>query len=339
MPEMTRLLILLALLCPQDADLIRRLGDDDPAVRDRASLALESRGNAAVEALEKGAVETDLETRTRALDLLLRLDPMRDFPTRSATQRPFKLKVLAPPKQPDAENIIIDGAVFNFGRRTVWQTKGEVHGSIFHIVADPLLDGELDWTVASVRATGELPFERCAKHPHAIYLPGESMPPCTITLKGTRRWFCEVPVEFRNPEQGQSRRVGPYTLTIKWPRIELGSDAPMRESTLALMLRPGDFQYRVRPGREKEFKIHEPTDEPAIFFPEAQESDQDEAPLAWCKCANTPDRSKPRPKLSTIVGLQMPWNSFYALGDLSAIKVMFRVPVEEPFEVTSPPLD
>ena len=71
-----RTALLLLLLAPQEPsldDLIRRLGDESPDVRDRADRAIFERGESAIEPLTKALVQPDPEVRGRIQGLLFRL--------------------------------------------------------------------------------------------------------------------------------------------------------------------------------------------------------------------------------------------------------------------------
>ena len=175
------------------------------------------------------------------------------------------------------------------------------------------LDGDLEWSPTSARSTRDLRIETCSTHsPALIFIRGEETEPLTIVLKGTRRWLCDVPIHFSAPKEGATRRIGKFTVTLEWPQLVLRCDDPLPPSLVTLMLRDQDVQARTTtsPVPDVAWAI----DEPAIFFPEV--------PTAT---------SKKR-------WVRIDGNDVRGIHELVSVSLVLHVPVEEPFEVTSPPL-
>lgn len=332
---MARLLLFLVLLCPLDVDpqlLIEQLGDDDPAVRDRAAKALSALGDAALGPLQEATDHPDAEIRIRASTLLREIDHTILLRSISLAQRPRKVRFFAT----DRDNAVaMDGGTFLFERRP-WIVEGEPRGSVIRTRLERHLDGEIEWRVAAVRKDGGLPIETCADHsPAQIYVPALAGRRGRVVIKGVRRWLCDVPVVFRDPAEGDRRRIGPFTLILQWPEIVLECDKDFSPGLVTMMLDVRNIQARPYPDRPppQQQQLLLPTDEPAIFFPEEQEV----AGKAWCGCAE-PSRSELPPATSRKRRVTIPVRGSYLLHHLESISVHFRIPVEEPFEVESPPL-
>jgi hypothetical protein len=339
---MLRLLLVFGLLAPQEENLrgvVRRLGDDDATARDRAGLALEKRGMASLDALEEALKDPDLEIRSRAAILVDRIDPSYFLASRIHAQRKRKLRAnpgLVPHEEAKAST---EGAEFGF-QRSRWIEGGKTLGTLIRTRPMPHLDGEITWSVASIRSNRELQVETCSTHSPRIVLIADDIPgPCTVTLKGVRRWLCDIPVRFNAPKEGDCKRIGRFTLTLEWPQVTLRCDDPLPPSLVTLMLQSGDIHHRLPgPPPIDSAEIAQPSDEPAIFFPEAREEGE-RAKTAWCGCPLRPARSELPPATSQKRWIRIDTDDIRELRELAELSLTLHVPVEEPFEVTSPPLE
>jgi len=280
---MGRLLLLLLLIPAQDPtedDLLRELGDSDPAIRDRATDTLEGKGSAAIETLKRAARDPDLEIRSRAGEILRRLEPSLFLDDLLKSERARKFP--APPKlHPSWANAtVIDGGWFSFERK-LWVSKGVLQGQVLTTLLGGRSNCEFQWTIASVLAGCNVAVERCADHsPRLVYLSADCSDSVVVRIEGIRSWTCEVPVTFRLPINGAQRRVGPFRLTVDWPYIEVTSETPVRADLISAALIPAEISCLFKPGRRAGPPariLGTPDDEPAIFFPEAVERAQ-----AWC---------------------------------------------------------
>jgi hypothetical protein len=329
-------LLLAAFLLLQDGELDRlllQLGDSDPAARERATASLSARGEAARETLVKGRGHADPEIRTRSATLLLRMDQAVYLEGLEKAQRPLKLKLLAAgEKSLPARAAVTDGAYFSFERRP-WAPDGAVLGTIFETVIDPKLQGEIEWSVGAVRDGKELAVETCDYHsPRLVYVPGVPPVEGTVALKGLRRWYCDVPVEFKNPADGVTRRVGMFALTVQWPSIAVHSDVGLPDSVLRQVLRDADIRCVLKPGTRmgggSSFTV---TSRCGMRAPPKSP--------AWCGCDVKPAKFEHEP-VPTLQEMKVPSTNWgrYSVDDFESISLTFHKPVEEPFEVTSPPL-
>jgi len=339
---MLRLLLVLALLPSQEDDpraLVRRLGDDDVAARDRAGRALEAHGMASINILSRALEDPDLEIRSRAAVLVDRIDPSYAFASRVLAQREHKLNVVAV-RSPGEDAAATDGAVFVFERRR-WIEGGKTIGGVLRTSAYSSLDGEITWSVASAHSTREFRVETCSTHsPEIVFLRGEGTDPCTVVLKGTRRWLCDVPVHFVAPVEGDRRRIGKFTVTVEWPHVVLRCDDPQPPSLVTRMLQDWDIRAKGATPRAWLEAPSPPDIEPAIFFPEAKESEySEEAQRAWCGCGGRPARLELPPATSRKREVRIPGKGIRGLHEIAELSLVLHVPVEEPFELTSPPLE
>jgi hypothetical protein len=234
--------------------------------------------------------------------------------------------------------VYTDGVEFHFERRR-WIEGGKTIGSVLRTHAHSHLDGELEWWPASARSTLELRIETCSTHsPRIVFIRGEETEPITVVLKGTRRWLCDVLLHFSAPEEGATKRIGKFTVTLEWPHIVLRCDDPLPPSLVTMMLRDRDVRTRSAASPLKQPpEVAQPSDEPAISFPEAKETEESPK-LAWCSCEGQPSRSDLPPATSKKRWVCIAGNEVRGIHELASVSFVLHVPVEEPFEVTSPPL-
>jgi hypothetical protein len=341
MVAMARLLVLLLLLPLQDPDrprLVRQLGDADPAVRENAYRALEVLGESAQAELHSAQKSDDPEIRTRATALLFRLEQERWLGPLKSTQRPLKLRFPDDAAKPEGSVAETDGVRFAFLREG-WAPEGKLLGTRFSTSVSPAPGVDVSWTVAAVRDGKDLPLETCGFHsPERVYVPGEPPPRAEVVIKGRRRWICDVPLEFRDPRDGDSRRIGAYVVTVRWPVLVVRADDPLEQDMMVRVLRSEDVHCSIKPGREKGprrmggFRRMTSISRCGTAL--------NPQPKAWCGCVGRPakDLRPPAPQAqetqARALSVQM-----YEIEDIESIRLTFHLPVEELFELTSPPLE
>ena len=340
--RMARLTLLLALLLPAQEpdrrDLLRQLGDPSPSVRDRASAALEAQGDAALPDLRRAQDDPDPEIRCRAAALVDLRTQEETFARLCREQRAAKLrlaKLLRVDLAPPGQVVDVDGVRFTFARRP-WAPEGEVRGTVFVTEAAGAPGVRLRWSVASIRDGRELPVETCSWHsPRLVYVPNRVPAASEVRIRGVRRWTCDVPLRFESPSEGQARRFAGYTVTIRWPDIVVRADRPLGRSAMEEVLTEGDVRCKVRPGREDGLLI--------CFGVGCRGSSRGGGTpkeWAWCGCVGAPDREprEPEPMTRETQACQRTIER-YGLDAIESIDLTLHLPVEEPFEVTSPPLE
>ena len=333
---MIRSLFALALLFAQEGELerlLQGLGDPDAAVREKASDALAARGLEARDALLKGREIRDPEIRARATQLLMRIDPDFRFRCLREVQRPLRFRFLA-----DATNdapqrsSIIDGAKFTFSRRA-WGPGDDAVGTLLETVLESGLEGDLEWSIVGFCGKRMLPVETCDVHsPRLVYLPDPKPGPGSIVIQGVRRWRCDVPLDFKDPVDGQTLRAGPFTVKVAWPCVVVTSDSPLASSVLTRTLGPEDIRCTLRPGINR---FGGRTNLVARFG--CGLGVRDSEPKAWCGCTKQPAKF-PKAPVERIQELRVSPSGSPKLDELASISLTLHVPVEEPFEVSSPAL-
>jgi hypothetical protein len=331
-----RLLLAAALVFAQDGELdglLRQLGDPDAAVREKASDALAARGTGARDVLLKGRESQDPEIRARATALLMRIDADFRFRCLRDIQRPIKFRVLADAaKDAPQGTSLIDGVTFRFSRRA-WGRGNDALGTILETEVELGFEGEIEWSVAEFRGRGAPPVETCDIHsPRLAYLPIPRPGPGCVVVKGLRRWRCEVPVDFKDPVDGQTRRAGPFSVTLAWPCVVVRSDAPLASAVLNRTLTPDDIRCTLKPGINR-FGGRASLSVRVACGGVVRISE----PRAWCGCVGQPTKF-PRAPVERIQELRVSPSGSPKLDDLESISLTLHVPVEEPFEVTSPTL-
>jgi len=250
-------------------------------------------------------------------------------------QRPEKLNLQKPPEgHPSEHSAVMDGAVFLF-HRYAWPPRAEKPlGTVFSTNAQPRFDGELEWSVAGIRDDRNIGFETCDLHsPGLVFMAVLPPLPCTVTLKGTRRWYCDVPVTFKDPVEGATRRIGKFTLTVRWPAILVTSEEAVAEHLTSKILPGWLISPTLKAGVERQPHQREP------LVPRKGVASETPRNPAWCGCPGKPTRGERPPapttkewKVASIYEAKEP------VENIDSISLRFRYPVEETFEVMSPPL-
>jgi hypothetical protein len=339
-------LLLTLLLATQDVDLdrhVEELGDPSPVVRERAGDLLESKGAGVVPVLQAAMRHADLEIRSRAREILFRLEPSLFLEELKEVQRPPPPKTLVEDPTPGPDRRFAEDGRFRFERK-LWMEKGLITGTVLTTTWAPQAEVALFWTVDAVLSGCEIPVERCPVHsPTLLFVPGEVTDPCQVRIKGTRGWTCKVPVTFRNPAQGQARRVGPYTITLQWPDLLLTSKQGIPVDATAPFLFGSSVDCRLKPGRTEPSRApileEDGSDDPTLFFPEAPTVSH--SGTTWCGCPSPRKDPSPEAEVGRWQRVRVRpgrWKGC-PLEDLGSISLVFPLPVVEPFEVTSPPLD
>jgi hypothetical protein len=338
-------LLLTALWASQDPEigpLVDQLGDPSPEIRERACDLLESRRVVAVPVLQAALRHSDLEIRRRAKDILFRLEPSLFLEELKEAQRPARPECPIEDLPSGPDRGFADTGRFRFERK-FWMERGVITGTVLTTTWASQHGTALHWTVDAVLAGCEIGVERCPIHsPGVLFVPGEVTDPCQVRIKGTRGWACRVPVTFRNPMEGEARRVGPYTITLQWPDLLLTSEQGLPADETPPISFGESIDCRLKPGRTKPTPAaipeQEPGDEPALFFPEPRPASDSGA--AWCGCPSPGKDPKPEPDVARgrLVRIRPGRWKDCPLADLASISLVFLLPVVEPFEVMSPPL-
>jgi len=321
--------LLLFLLAPQDAEidrLVRQLGDNDPGLRDDAVKKLRELGAAPREALRRD--HADAEVRVRAKELLVQIERDLEQQAREKEARPAKIKFFAADQKDLAPGVlVVDGARFTVKRRD-WRSKGVV----FETEVERFLEGDLEWDVAGIVAAGPLKVETCAVHsPGKVYVEG-APGAAKVTLKGLRRWYCDVPIEIKDPRDGERFRVGPFEIVLAWPNVSLKCDRKMPDAVLAKALSPADVRVTLRPG----FSGGRFGGRRNLVARGGGGGDEERA---WCGCIGKPSQDPKVPVALSDRRIVTPLSgASQALSDVASISITFHKPVEEAFEATSTPL-
>lgn len=328
-------LLLIILAAAQDAEvdrLVARLGDDAPAAREEAERKLIEKGERALPALRRALESADPEVRARAQTAVARIEEDAAHMALQRQQRPGKIVVSAGDHTEIPSNAAVtDGARFTFACRP-WPAEGPRAGTIIETTALKYLDGNLEWEVAAL-TTGR-GVETCDRHsPDLVYAPGEWRTGAGVQVKGLRRWYCDIPMRFDDPRDGDRRHAGPYTLVVRWPSIVVETDTPVSTWILPQMLSTSDItitfkepeasgRYGSRLGGKRNSIARGPT---PVY--------------AWCGCAGQPAKeTRKPPPMSREHAVKDPLRIYPAIEKVASISLTFHRPVEEPFEVTSPAL-
>jgi hypothetical protein len=316
--------LLVALLIPsavQDTDeqiskLILQLSSDSAEVRAKAEAALVALGPKAIPALRKaGAPGRGVLAEIERLEIEKTKDAenrKKFFPywdSRGEIQNTYRFEV--------------EGGRY---KAAVYEDKGGLAlYTAFH--AYPT---EFDFDVVHVLDSNGKPLEieRCAVcSPTWVHV--KTGGPVKVKYAGVRRWFSEYDVAFENPKEGDQKRIGDFTLTVRWPEVIIASSRAWSNTAPFKLISAFVFEN----------KDPEKTPKPAGGggggryggkFPPKHTS--------WCMCEGgpkPPKKAEPLPPFAHAVGylyadmkgLVMP-----ELKDVARIQLTFQKPVEERFE-------
>ena len=144
-----------------------------------------------------------------------------------------------------------------------------------------------------------------------------------------------MPLEFRNPTDGLSRRIGAYVIMVQWPVLIVRGDDPVPQDLMRKVLRNEDLRVTIKPERKRNV-MGGGSRHTSVFRCGTTLNEQ---PRAWCGCIGQPSRELPEPvTLAQETQARAMSASMYEIDDIEAIQLTFHLPVEELFEVTSPPL-
>ena len=329
-------ILLACLAVPQEGAidrLVRDLGDAEPAVREEATRKLERLGSRPLEALRRARSSADAEIRARVAPLILHAEREAAQEEREKAARPKQLNLLAADQKEIPPGVAIsDGVRFTIKRRP-WAGKGV----ILETKAEGLLEGDYTWDVAGVATDRALEVERCTIHsPQLVYIPGALPPEARLTLRGQRRWYCDTPIEFKEPKAGDAWRSGPVEVVVRWPELVVRVDVPMPAAALKKTLSWRDIRVTL--------KVEDPGDAGFGVMSGGGGGRYGErlagkdVERAWCGCVGRP--AVERPPVPTMAAEHVV-KSFRAekepLSNIDSIRLSFRKPIEELFEVSALP--
>ena len=180
-----------------------------------------------------------------------------------------------------------------------------------------------------------IPIERCgACSPEWVRLKGTA--PVRVKYKVTRTWYSDHEVKFTRPKNGDLKRVGDFTFTVKWPEVEVSSDRKYAPAVLELIPTNFTFEHESwKPPSAGGGSVHY-----GGRFP------KDTARRAtWCTCEGGPKAAK---KESVEVvssfriacsyagdeGVELP----KTIDGVTSLAFTFRKPIQESIELDVPDL-
>ena len=308
---------------------ILQLSNDDPQVRAKAETALLAFGPKAIPALREAYGATNSRTRGAACRLFARIDRIEFEKFHDAENRK---KVMTPSNSGENQNrypFEVQGGRY---KPAVYSDKGGL--AISTVFSGFLTHFEFDIVGVTEGAGKPLVLERCGQcSPQWVHVMSSG--PVRVKYSVTRRWFSDYELSFVNPKDGDQLQVGDFTITVKWPELELTSKRPFAETSLR--------SYALHYWFEHKDPEKTPKSSPGGGGRYGGRFGGRPEHTTWCMCEGGPKPvGKPKVEMSTlrrikyaladVEGLVMPER----VDDVAVIRLSFSKPIEETFELESP---
>jgi hypothetical protein len=311
--------------------VLQQLAHEDPQVRAKAETTLLGMGSKAVPELRLAGESKDVRLRESAKRILAEIERVEFEKTRDAENRKVDLEL---DKRTTNEQSKEYPFVMEGGRckAAVYTDKG---GLAVHSRFYANYRTQFDFDIISISdAWGKaLEMQRCDEcSPEWAHVAHAG--PVRVKYAGTRRWFSDYDVKFENPKDGDCKRIGDFTITVRWPELEVTSTRPYTASA---------FRGYASLGFDFEFK--DPNRTTGVVgtgrfggrFAKGKEK------TTWCTCEGGPKPVQKR-DLKNVVSRRIRYSYADVKGvvipdkvdDVSVIRLTFSKPIEEPFGFESP---
>lgn len=227
-----------------------------------------------------------------------------------------------------------DGVSFNF-QLLSFESDGTRVGYVVKTRTEQSFEGLSYWTIKRITAKGKaVAIETCAEHsPDKVFIRQPEPPTFDVVVTGIRWWYADLSMSISDPAEGMRRRVGSFEIELQWPKIIIRSDQPVPEDVLKKCISFGDIRCVVREG------IELPRYGGRLGGKRLNGQKRPQG-TSWCTCKDGPRPGEPKAPPAT---REYPYEftgkeSTLKVTDLKEIALRFHWPVEEKFELTSPPL-
>jgi hypothetical protein len=308
--------------------VILQLSDESTEVRAKAEATLLSLGTKAIPALRDACTSVNSRTRENAQRLFARIDRVEFEKVYDTMNR---------------QSVMALRSVDDFQKRYPFEVEGgrykaAVYTDIGGLALSTSFSAfptqfEFDIVAVTDGAGKPLVVERCG-----VCSPGwvhvMSSGPVRVKYSVTRQWFSDYELKFENPKNGDQKHVGDFTITIKWPELELTSKRPFVETDLKSYALHYWFEHK------------DPDKTPHISGGGGRYGGRfagKPAHTTWCMCEGGPKPGEKRIvealtsrrikyALDGVEGIVMPDK----IDDVAEIRLSFSKPIKETFELESP---
>jgi len=236
------------LLCQNPATdfdrLVRDLGHERIEVRERAHARLLSLGAPAIPALRRVISSEDAELHLRAtaiLEALERSDRERIHDADQMAALLFENRTQADIlRERSPGSAATKGARFNLAATAFddgWVIATGVTDYLDRRSDSGPGKGRVRFDVRSISASNgrDLTIERCGRCSPGKVFVKKSAGALTVRITGEQLWLSPYPLEFKDPFEGQSKRVGDFSITVAWPALRVSSERPFLEEWIPSM--------------------------------------------------------------------------------------------------------
>lgn len=305
---------------------ILQLSNDDPQVRLKAETALMAFGPKAIPALREASQGIGAVTRENAKRILAELERIEFEKAHDAENRKTGLKrFLEWHDRDDSKESYphsVEGVVFRCPAKTL--AGGLVVLPKFY-ASDRVLDYAL---VSATTPEGKaLAFETCTRC-DCSFIPHPG--PVKVRFKGRRQWFSLYVLDFKDPREGQKRRVGDFVFMVGWPQMKVSPLQPCPESLEGSTTT--EYSFTLKGSDTKRLSVmHRDWDSPGKGWLDKGAYSREK----WCPCKAGPtDETWAEEKKITSWSIKSrPEEKLPERLDLvDSLRILFWKPMEESFE-------
>jgi hypothetical protein len=336
--SMARPLLGLALLslagrqgAPDIDRLIAALGSESIEARQKAEDRLVDLGVDALPALRKAAAGQDQEVRARAQSAIGEIDRIERERRIDAAEKDRLLTEWRKDhekERKDPGSVFVGATQFEISAKKAFRT-----GLVLHTFATNCLYVQSRWErpifdVVSVedQSGKKLELERCGRCSPRTILVKETTGPLKVHIQGVHRWYCAYKLEFKDPKNGDEKKVGDFTIRVEWPVLKVTSRRGWPKAVIAKV--GNSFTFDVKKG------VIQPM-WGGFGGGTGGGVSGSFSPNWWCACEGGPVPVVEKPKPELVRTLEATGGSGYGLEQVTDIYYTFYKPIEDPLDFTA----
>jgi hypothetical protein len=316
---------------PEWERLISSLGSESAEHRQKAEDRLIELGPQVLPALRKAAAGSDPEVCARArsaIEDIERVEHERQQDLLEKQRLYDKFRNEPMKKQEEAPGALLTGAArFDFSVKPF--QKGLVLSTFpwnYLYLEGRWEDISFDLADVKDQSGRTLELERCGRCSPQWILVKDTAGPLRVHLRGTQLWFSTYAVEFKEPKNGDQRKVGDFSIRVDWPLLKVSCRKSWPKEIMAKV--GTSFSVEVKEGLRPPAGAVQGGGRGFGFKSST-------SPKWWCHCEGGPVPVVPKPKPELVQKLEVGGGEGYRLDQISSISYTFYKPIEESIDVTT----